>query len=82
MRVSGKTTVGSPRISERELKLEKKKRPRNWGIEEGEISDVVGEEVMMEGIDYAKVKNKVNKSKKRVSGTYKIKDGIWNIFIP
>jgi hypothetical protein len=37
-------------------------------MEEGEIYDEAGEEVVMEDIDYAKVKNKVMKSKKRVGG--------------
>jgi hypothetical protein len=37
-------------------------------MEEGEISDVAGEEMMMEDMDYATVKNKVIKPKKRVTG--------------
>jgi hypothetical protein len=37
-------------------------------MEEGEINDIAGEEVVMEDMDYAKVKNKVIKSKKRVVG--------------
>jgi hypothetical protein len=37
-------------------------------MEEREISDVTGEEVVMEGMDDAKVKNKVMKPKKRVAG--------------
>jgi hypothetical protein len=36
-------------------------------MEEGEINDVDGEEVVMEDMDYAKVKNKVIKPK-RVEG--------------
>jgi hypothetical protein len=36
-------------------------------IEEGELNDVAGEEVAMEDIDYAKVKNKFIKPKKRVA---------------
>jgi hypothetical protein len=35
---------------------------------EGEIIDVTEEEVVMEDIDYAKVKNKDMKPKKRVAG--------------
>jgi hypothetical protein len=35
---------------------------------EREIIDVDGEEVMMEDMDYAKVKNKVIKPKKRIAG--------------
>jgi hypothetical protein len=37
-------------------------------MEEGEINDVVGEEVVMEGLDYAKLKNKGIKPKKKVIG--------------
>jgi predicted metal-dependent hydrolase len=37
-------------------------------MEEGEINDVAGEEVVMEDMDYAKVKNKVIKPKTRVAG--------------
>jgi hypothetical protein len=37
-------------------------------MEEGEINDVAGEEVVMEDMDYAKVKNKVIKPKKRIAG--------------
>jgi hypothetical protein len=36
--------------------------------EEGEINDLAGEEVVMEDIDYAKVKINVIKPKKRVAG--------------
>jgi hypothetical protein len=35
---------------------------------EGEIYDEAGEEVVMEDMDYATLKNKVMKSKKRVAG--------------
>jgi hypothetical protein len=37
-------------------------------MEEGEINDVAGLEVVMEDMDYAKVKNKVIEQKKRVAG--------------
>jgi hypothetical protein len=37
-------------------------------MEEGEINEVAGEEMVMEDTDYAKVKNKVFKPKKRVTG--------------
>jgi hypothetical protein len=37
-------------------------------MEEGEINDVAEEEVVLEDMDYAKVKNKVIKPKKRVAG--------------
>jgi hypothetical protein len=37
-------------------------------MEEGEINDVAGEEVVMEDMDYAKVKNNVIKPKKGVAG--------------
>jgi hypothetical protein len=37
-------------------------------MEEGEINDVTGEEVVMEGMDYAKVKNKYIKPKKGDAG--------------
>jgi hypothetical protein len=36
-------------------------------MEEGEINYLAGEEVVMEDMDYAKVKNKVIKPKKRVA---------------
>jgi hypothetical protein len=36
--------------------------------EEGEINDAAGEESVMEDMDYAKVKNKVIKQRKRVAG--------------
>jgi hypothetical protein len=37
-------------------------------MEEGEINDEAGEEVVMEDMDYAELKNKFVKPKKRVSG--------------
>jgi hypothetical protein len=37
-------------------------------MEEGEINDETGEEVVMEGMDYAELKNKFFKPKKRVAG--------------
>jgi hypothetical protein len=37
-------------------------------MEEGEINDIIGEEVVVEDMDYAKLKNKVIKPKKRVVG--------------
>jgi hypothetical protein len=37
-------------------------------MEGGEMDDVAGEEVVMEDMDYAKLKNKVIKLKKRVGG--------------
>jgi hypothetical protein len=37
-------------------------------IEEGEINDEAGEEVVIEDMDYAELKNKVVKPKKRVAG--------------
>jgi hypothetical protein len=37
-------------------------------MEEGEINDKAGEEVVMEDMDYAELKNKFVKPKKRVSG--------------
>jgi hypothetical protein len=37
-------------------------------MEEGEISDIVGEEVVMKDMDYAKLKNKVIEPKKTVMG--------------
>jgi hypothetical protein len=37
-------------------------------MEEREINDVAEEEMVMESMDYAKVKNKVIKPKKRVAG--------------
>jgi hypothetical protein len=36
-------------------------------MEEGEINDEAGVEVVMENMDYAKLKNKVVKPKKRVA---------------
>jgi hypothetical protein len=36
--------------------------------EEGEINDVVGEEVVVDDMEYAKLKNKFIKPKKRVVG--------------
>jgi hypothetical protein len=44
---------------------------KKWGVEameEGEINDESGEEVVMEDMDYAELKNKFVKPKKRVSG--------------
>jgi hypothetical protein len=37
-------------------------------MEEGEINDEAGEEVVMEGMDYAELKNMFVKPKKRVAG--------------
>jgi hypothetical protein len=37
-------------------------------MEEGEINDEAGEEVVMEDMDYAELKNKFFKTKKRVAG--------------
>jgi hypothetical protein len=37
-------------------------------MEEREINDEVGEVVVMEGVDYAELKNKFVKPKKRVAG--------------
>jgi hypothetical protein len=37
-------------------------------MEEREINDIAGEEVVIEDMDYAKVKNKVIKPKERVGG--------------
>jgi hypothetical protein len=37
-------------------------------MEEGEINDEAGEEVVMEDMDYAELKNKFVKAKKRVAG--------------
>jgi hypothetical protein len=37
-------------------------------MEEGEIYYIVGEEVVIEDMDYAKLKNKVIKPKKKVAG--------------
>jgi hypothetical protein len=37
-------------------------------MEDGEINVVAGEEVVMKNMDYAKVKNKVIKPKKRIAG--------------
>jgi hypothetical protein len=37
-------------------------------MEEGEINDIVGEEVVMKDMDYATLKNKVMKPQKRVAG--------------
>jgi hypothetical protein len=37
-------------------------------MEEGEINDIAGEEVVMQDMDYAKVKNKIIKLKKTVAG--------------
>jgi hypothetical protein len=46
--------------------VESPKKERVAKKDEGEIYDEVGEVVVMEDMDYAKVKNKVMKSKKRV----------------
>jgi hypothetical protein len=40
-------------------------------MEKGEINDVIVEEVVMEDMDYTKIKNKVIKPKKRVAGERK-----------
>jgi hypothetical protein len=37
-------------------------------MEEGEITDEAGEEVVMEDMDYAELKNKFAEPKKRVAG--------------
>lgn len=37
-------------------------------MEEGEINDIAGEEVLMEDIDYANKKYQVIKPKKRIAG--------------
>jgi hypothetical protein len=37
-------------------------------MEEGEINDEAGEEVMMEDMDYAELRNKFVKPKKRFAG--------------
>jgi hypothetical protein len=37
-------------------------------MEEGEINDEAGEEVVLEDMDYAELKNKFVKPKKRVAG--------------
>jgi hypothetical protein len=37
-------------------------------MEEGEINDEAGEEVVMEDMDYAELRNKFVKPKKRVAG--------------
>jgi hypothetical protein len=71
VRVSRKnTTAGSSRTSEHGLS------ERRTSVQEievntikvGEINGVVGEEVVMEDMDYTKLKNKVTKPKKRVAG--------------
>jgi hypothetical protein len=70
MWVSGRnTTAGSPRASEHgpsERRSSGQEMEINT-MEEREINDIVGEEVVMEDMDCAKVKNKVIKPKKRVA---------------
>jgi hypothetical protein len=70
VRVSDKnTTAGSSHISERGL-IERRTCDQEMNVNtmEGEINDVAGEEVVMKDMDYAKVKNKVIKSKTKVAG--------------
>jgi hypothetical protein len=55
VRVSGKTTAGIPRISERGL-TERRTSGQEmevYTMEEGEISDLAGKEVVKEDMDYA-----------------------------
>jgi hypothetical protein len=71
MRVSGKnTTGGSPRTSECGLS-ERRTSGQEMQVntmQEGEISDADGEEVVMEDMDCAKLKHNVIKPKKRFLG--------------
>jgi hypothetical protein len=63
------TTAGSPRASDRGL-LENRTSGQEIEVdamEEGEINDEAGKEVM-EDMDYAKLKNKIFKPKKRIAG--------------
>jgi hypothetical protein len=56
--------AGSPCTSERGLS----ERTGGQEMEEREINDVGGKEVVLKDMDYAKLKNKVIKPKKRVAG--------------
>jgi hypothetical protein len=71
VRVSGKnTTAESPRTSYHGLS-ERRANGQEMEVntmEEGEMNDIVGEEVVMEDMDNAKLKNKVFKPKTRVAG--------------
>jgi hypothetical protein len=57
------TTAGSPRTSERGIseKRTSSQEVEANAMEEGEIYDEAGEEVVMEDMDYVKLKNKVMK---------------------
>jgi hypothetical protein len=69
--VSGKnTTPGRPRASNRGLSENRTsgQEIEVEAMEEGEINDEAGEEVVMEDMDYTELKNKFVKPKKRVAG--------------
>jgi hypothetical protein len=70
VRVSDKnTTAESPRASDRGLsQIRRSGKEREVdAIEDGEIYDEAGGEVVMEDMDQAKLKNKVVKPKKRTA---------------
>jgi hypothetical protein len=72
--VSGKnTTPGRPRASNCGLSENRTsdKEMEVEAMEEGEINDEAGEEVVMEDMDYTELKNKFVKPKKRVAGKSK-----------